>query len=109
MYTESYKVFITLFLFDLLKSSLKEDQPNSWLFEYLRKSFQELDNKSYNFTDFHLWFMIGLIKFISFYPNLRESSISFPSQRRNIYIHVYRSRALLERYRNRLIQKIVPD
>ncbi|XCI75872.1 MAG: hypothetical protein ABI045_03545 [Flavobacteriales bacterium] len=90
-------MFIVLFLADLLISPLKDDQLNVWLFEYLMKFLQGFDNKAYNFTDFHFYFMIGLTNFIGFHPNIRELCLGFSHLKEgDIRIHIYRSSALLE-------------
>lgn len=62
------KSSIALFLNEMLYKSLKEDHPDEALFDFVIQSFQILDLSTENVSNFHLYFLIQLSKFLGFYP-----------------------------------------
>lgn len=64
------KIALAIFLSEFLGIVLKEDQPDPDLFAYLTNSFKKLDEKENYFADFYLLFIMGLTKFLGFYPNV---------------------------------------
>lgn len=62
------KSSIALFLNEMLYKSLKEDHPDEELFDFVVQSFQILDLSIENTSNFHLYFLIQLSKFLGFYP-----------------------------------------
>ncbi len=66
------KTTIILFLTEILNSVLKEEEPNRALFEFLENSIFEFDQKISGFSDFHLWFLLNLTKFLGFYPHFEK-------------------------------------
>ena len=59
---------MVLFLDEVLCKSIKEEEPNQQLFDYLFNSIQLLDLQSPVNNDFHLSFLIQLTRFLGFYP-----------------------------------------
>ncbi len=58
----------TLFIDEVLCKSIKEEEPNQQLFDFLFHSIQLLDLQSPVNNDFHLCFLIRLTRYLGFYP-----------------------------------------
>ena len=63
------KQTILIFLAEILYKSLKEEESNPGLFEYLFSSIQYFDTIEKGESDFHLLFLIQLSRFLGFYPS----------------------------------------
>ena len=57
-----------MFIAEVLSRSLKEEEPNPELFEFLVHSIQWLDTSEKYFSFFHLLFLVQLTKYLGFYP-----------------------------------------
>jgi DNA repair protein RecO (recombination protein O) len=70
---------IALFLSEILYKTLKEEEPNPSLFDYLYHVIQLLDTKEAGIANFHLVFLVHLTKFLGFYPtdNYSETNCIF--------------------------------
>ncbi len=64
------KSSIALYLAELLTYSLREDGSDASLFAFLERSFTLFDNLEQGYADFHLVFMVQLLRFLGIYPNL---------------------------------------
>lgn len=64
-----YKSAIGLYLSEILYYSLREETENIALFNYLTYSLQWLDECEENISNFHLVFLIHLLRFLGLYPN----------------------------------------
>lgn len=64
------KVSISIFLAEFLGRILKEASPNKLLFDFILQSLKILDLSEKSCANFHLVFMIGLSRFLGFYPNI---------------------------------------
>jgi DNA repair protein RecO (recombination protein O) len=71
IYTSIEKNTIALFLSEVLYKSLREEEANSLLFEYLENALLWLDSND-NIVNFHLLFLLKLTQFLGFYPNVQE-------------------------------------
>ena len=67
IYTDIKKQTIALFLAEILYHSIREEEQNSNLFQYLESSFLWLDAHD-NISNFHLLFLLNLTKYLGFYP-----------------------------------------
>ncbi|NOR28949.1 MAG: DNA repair protein RecO [Lutibacter sp.] len=67
IYTDIKKQTIALFLAETIYYSIREEEQNSTLFQYLETSFLWLDTHT-NISNFHLLFLLNLTKFLGFYP-----------------------------------------
>ncbi|MDV7186513.1 DNA repair protein RecO [Lutibacter sp. TH_r2] len=83
IHTDIKKQTIALFLAEILNYSIKEEELNSSLYQYLEASFLWLDTHS-NISNFHLLFLLNLTKFLGFYPDLNTSD--------NNYFDLYEAR-----------------
>ena len=63
-----------MFIAEVLYRSLKEEEPNPELFEFLLHSIQWLDTSEKYFSLFHLLFLVQLTKYLGFYPENNYSS-----------------------------------
>ncbi len=68
IYKDIAKNAITLFLAEMLGHSIREEEPNQALYEYLEASLQWLDTHS-EIANFHCYFLIRLTKYLGFYPD----------------------------------------
>lgn len=69
IYTDIKKQTIALFLAEMVYHSIKEEERNLPLYQYLETSFLWLDTHD-NISNFHLLFLLNLTKFLGFYPEL---------------------------------------
>ena len=68
------KSSIAIFLSELLSASVREEEGNEALFNFLDRSFTLFDNLEAGFADFHLVFMVQLLRYLGIYPNLEGFS-----------------------------------
>lgn len=66
---------MTLFLAEMLGNSIHEEEPNQGLFEFLEASLQWLDTHG-DISNFHIYFLIRLTKYLGFYPDTNEMKAS---------------------------------
>lgn len=66
------KQSIALFLAEVLASSIKEEEPDQSLFEFVHKALIWLDTHT-KVANFHLLFLFHLTRFLGFYPDTKHS------------------------------------
>lgn len=76
LHSDPLKLGITMFLAEALEQTLKEEEANEMLFNYLETSFHYLDELD-EFNNFHISFLIELTKHLGFYPRLIDNSFRF--------------------------------
>ncbi|MGB5668249.1 MAG: DNA repair protein RecO [Maribacter sp.] len=64
---------ITLFLAEMIGNSIQEEERNEGLFNFLENALQWLDNNDRT-TNFHIYFLIDLTKYLGFYPDTTNMS-----------------------------------
>ena len=64
------KLAITLFIAEFLYHSLRSEQHDEPLFDYVADSVQWLDAATEGYANFHLTFLMRMSRFLGFYPNL---------------------------------------
>ena len=69
LHTDIIKQSISLFLSEILNSSLKEEEANKNLYQFLETTFIWLDTND-KIANFHLLFLIHLTKYLGFYPDI---------------------------------------
>ena len=74
--TDILKQSIALFLAEVLSFTLKEEEKNEILFQYIETSLIWLDNHS-NTANFHLLFLLNLSKYLGFYPEIKDLKPSY--------------------------------
>lgn len=71
IYTDIKKQTIALFLAEIIYYSIREEEQNSTLYQYLEASFLWLDTHT-NISNFHLLFLLNLTKYLGFYPKINS-------------------------------------
>lgn len=77
IYNQPVKTSIVLFLGEILSSVLQEEESNPYLFNFISNGLIDFDNKSTGNSDFHLWFLMNLSRFLGFYPHFSEDAQYF--------------------------------
>ena len=67
------KSSIAFFVAEVLYKSIKEEESNEQLFDFLHNTIQVLDLKENNFNNFHLLFLAHLSKYLGFYPQIPKA------------------------------------
>lgn len=63
------KSSVVLFMNEVIYRSIREEEKNSSLFEFLYNSIRILDLQSIDGSAFHLYFMVQLTRYLGFFPN----------------------------------------
>ena len=71
LYADMAKNAMTLFLAELLGNSIREEERNEDLFQFLEASLQWLDIHK-EVANFHLYFMLALTRYLGFYPDVYQ-------------------------------------
>ena len=71
------KSSIALFLAELLTFALRESGKDENLYTFLDRSFTLFDNLEHGYADFHLVFMVQLLRFLGIYPNMEGFAPGF--------------------------------
>jgi len=78
------KSSLAFFLAEILYKSIKEEEANDYLFEFLYNSIKVLDIADSGYANFHLLFLANLSKHLGFYPqkpvNVRTLKLYFDLQ-----------------------------
>lgn len=69
-----YKASISMFLGEFLYHSLKNEGENRALFSFLENSLRWLDSAEGGFSNFHLFLMIRMTRFIGILPSMEGSA-----------------------------------
>ena len=64
------KSSISLYIAELLTYALREENGDDALFSFLDRSLILLDSLEHGYADFHLVFMVQLLRYLGIYPNL---------------------------------------
>jgi DNA repair protein RecO (recombination protein O) len=73
LHNDIVKTSLALFTAELLHRTVREEERNEQLYDYISKSVQLLDLSVEGAADFHLLFMMNLTKYLGFYPLENES------------------------------------
>lgn len=65
-----------IFLSEILYKCLKEEEPNSGLFDFIYNSLCFLDLTNHGISNFHIWFLFKLTQFLGIYPSSENARIS---------------------------------
>ena len=75
VHIDIFKNSIVLFLSEVLAKSIKEEEKNIELFEFVKKSMIWLDN-SEKFSNFHIQFLVKLLSFLGISPEKTEKTMN---------------------------------
>jgi len=65
---------IALFIAEILYKTLKEEENNPGLFDFLFHTIQTLDLNDHGTANFHLVFLVHYSRYLGFYPNTEQAS-----------------------------------
>lgn len=68
LHSNVVKSSVVFFLAEMLKNSVKEEEANEALFDFLQTAFNWFDNH-HSVANFHLLFLLKLSKYLGFYPD----------------------------------------
>lgn len=71
-----YKNTIVLFLAEILYRSIKTEEPDYSLFDFIEYSLEILDKMETGYANFHLVFLLNLSRLLGFQPNLKDAGAS---------------------------------
>jgi DNA repair protein RecO (recombination protein O) len=80
------KSTIAMFMAEVIYRLIKESEPNSPLFDFVWHSVEALDALEEGVANFHLWFMVGLSRFLGFFPGNEYREGSWFDIREGIYV-----------------------
>lgn len=75
LHTDIGKNALTMFLAEMLSSSIHEEEPNQNLFDFLEASLQWLDAHE-GVSNFHIYFLLRLSKYLGFFPDTSQANAS---------------------------------
>ncbi len=76
LHTDSSKNAMTLFLAEVLGNSVREEEQNEGLFEFLEASLQWFDSHL-AISNFHVYFLIRLTKYFGFFPDTNAMGANY--------------------------------
>ncbi|WGK65975.1 DNA repair protein RecO [Croceiramulus getboli] len=76
LHTDVVKTSIVMFLSEVLRLAIQEEEQNERLYHFLAHGFQWLDTHD-RIANFHLFFLLQLTQYLGFYPDDSESN--FPA------------------------------
>lgn len=79
--SNSVKIYISFFLSELLTKSLKEENPDEELFEFLKYSLYYLENTEEEVVNYHLFFLVNLSKHLGFFTNSTTEILTNSSEK----------------------------
>ncbi|WP_034259888.1 DNA repair protein RecO [Altibacter lentus] len=76
LHTHVVKSGLVLFLSEILRNSIQEEEPNKELFQYLEQSLHWLDHHD-SIANFHILFLIKLSAYLGFYPDASSIDLHY--------------------------------
>jgi len=92
LHTDVVKSSIVLFLSEVLRSSIQEEEENISLFQFLEQATIWLDSST-EIANFHLLFLLNLTQYLGFYPDITSKNLAFFNLQEGTFessaIHLY--------------------
>jgi DNA repair protein RecO (recombination protein O) len=82
---DTVKSALALFLNEVLYKSIRHQDPDQTLFEYVFHSIELLDEITEGTENFHLFFLMRLTQFLGFYPDSLNSNAPFFDLKNGVY------------------------
>ena len=76
LHTNVVKSALVLFLSEILKDTIQEEEANVNLFQFLTAAFNWLD-QSQSYANFHILFLLKLTQYLGFYPDSTNSTARY--------------------------------
>lgn len=81
-----YKNALTIFIAEILSSSLQEEEKNNPLFSYIESSLQWLDNHN-EIANFHISFLLTLTRYLGFFPDKENIEALYFDLQEGVFIN----------------------
>lgn len=76
LHTDVVKSSMVMFLSEMLKNAIKEEESNDRLFQYLTQSLDWLDDHN-DIANFHILFLLELTTYLGFYPDTSDVDFQY--------------------------------
>lgn len=76
LHTDVVKSSMVMFISEMLKNTIQEEEKNEELYHYLETTFNWLDSHE-KITNFHLLFLMKLTRYLGFYPEDSEKELMY--------------------------------
>ncbi len=76
LHTNIVKSSLVMFLSEMLKNCIREEEKNVELYRFLENSLISLDEKE-QVANFHIYFLLELSNYLGFYPDASNSDLAF--------------------------------
>ena len=76
LHTEVVKSAMVMFISEMLKNTIQEEEENEELYHYLENTINWLDSNS-DIANFHLLFLLKLTRYLGFYPDDSEKELKY--------------------------------
>ncbi len=76
LHTNIVKSSVVMFLSEMLKNSIQEEESNPVLFEYISSALQWLDLHDH-IANFHILFLLNLTSYLGFYPDTLHQDLPY--------------------------------
>lgn len=86
LHTEVVKATMVMFLSEMLKNTIHEEEENEDLYDYLENTFNWLDAHS-EIANFHLLFLLKLTRYLGFYPEDSEKDLIYFNLLEGVFQH----------------------
>jgi DNA repair protein RecO (recombination protein O) len=109
------KSSVALFINEMLYRSIRHEEPDQAMFDFIRESLIWYDDTATMAVNFHLWFCIHLTRFLGFFPGKADEegeifNMAEGNFQKNIPVHGYYMESPLSNrhtHRNELIEQII--
>ena len=106
IHTNIIKSTIAMFLAEVLTTVLKEEEENLSLFNYLETALIWFDENETD-TNFHLFFLMELTKYLGFYPDVSQSNLSYFNLEDGKFYNVKSGKYVVEGENLRLLKQLL--
>lgn len=107
LHSHPVKSAIVFFLAELLGLILKEEEYNQDLYQFIKQSLILFDEKTTDFADFHLVFLLNLSHFLGFYPNSENDNALFFDLENGFFSEKNTSINMLNQVETELLRKLI--
>ena len=76
LHTDVVKTSVVMFLSEVLKDAIQEEESNEALYHYITNAFNFLDAVD-DFANFHIYFLLNLTQYLGFYPDVSEDNAMY--------------------------------
>lgn len=81
------KSSLVIFMNEMIYKSLKQEDEDEVMFEFIEKSIELLDKSENGISNFHLIFLMKLTRFLGFYPDMSfADSVSFFDLKNGVFV-----------------------